>query len=201
VVELIPDSYVTRLDLPKIFGRVAPLHVDLGCGDGSFLSALAERMPEENFLGIERLLGRVRSACRKAARTDNMRVIRVETSYAVRYLLPEQSVQVFHLLFPDPWPKRRHQRRRVMTSEFLRSVHCALAPQGLFRIATDQLDYFDQMQRLARADPQFAIVDPLLARPVGVDDVDLPLTKFERKFQQQGVPIHRLALRKVSPVM
>jgi tRNA (guanine-N7-)-methyltransferase len=193
VVELIPDSYVTRLDLAKIFGRAAPLHVDLGCGDGSFLSALAERMPEENFLGIERLLGRVRSACRKAARIDNMRVIRVETSYAVCYLLPEQSVQVFHLLFPDPWPKRRHQRRRVMTSEFLRSVHRALAPQGVLRIATDQLDYFDQMQRLARADPQFAIVDP--------DHANLPLTQFERIFQEQGAPIHRLALRKVSPVM
>jgi tRNA (guanine-N7-)-methyltransferase len=201
VVELIPDSYVTRLDLPKIFGRGAPLQVDLGCGDGSFLSALAERMPEKNFLGIERLIGRVRSACRKAERIDNMRVIRVETAYAVRYLLPEQSVQIFHLLFPDPWPKRRHERRRVMTSAFLRSIHCALAPQGLLRIATDQLDYFDQMQRLARADPQFAIVEPLLATPVGVDDVNLTLSKFERKFQQLGVPIHRLALRKVSPVM
>ena len=188
--------------LVKSLGVTTPLRVlDLGCGDGSFLSALAERMPGENFLGIERLLGRVRSACRKAARIDNMRVIRVETSYAVRYLLPEQSVQVFHLLFPDPWPKRRHQRRQVMTSEFLRSVHRALAPQGVLRIATDQLDYFEQMQRLARADPQFAIVDPLLATPVGVDDVDLPLTKFERKFQQHAVPIHRLALRKVSPVM
>jgi tRNA (guanine-N7-)-methyltransferase len=201
VVELIPDSYVTRLNLSKIFGRVAPVQVDLGCGDGSFLSALAERMPEKNFLGVERLIRRVCRACRKAERIDNMRVIRVETSYAVRYLLPEQSVQVFHLLFPDPWPKRRHERRRVMTSEFLRSVHCALAPEGLLRIATDQLDYFDQMQRLARADPQFAIVDPLLATSIGVDDVDLPISKFERKFQQQGVPIHRLALRKVSPVM
>jgi tRNA (guanine-N7-)-methyltransferase len=201
VVELIPDSYVTRLNLPKIFGRAAPLQVDLGCGDGSFLSALAERMPEKNFLGVERLIRRVRSACRKAARIDNMRVIRVETAYAVRYLLPEQSVQIFHLLFPDPWPKRRHKRRRVMTSEFLRSVHGALAPQGLLRIATDQLDYFDQMQRLAKADPQFAIVEPLLATPVEVDDVDLPLSKFERKFQQQGVPIHWLTLRKISPVM
>ena len=201
MVELIPDSYVTRLNLPKIFGRAAPLQVDLGCGDGSFLSALAERMPEKNFLGVERLIGRVRSACRKAARIDNMRVIRVETAYAVRYLLPEQSVQIFHLLFPDPWPKRRHKRRRVMTSEFLRSVHCALAPQGLLRIATDQLDYFDQMQRLAKADPQFAIVEPLLATPVEVDGVDLPLSKFERKFQQQGVPIHWLTLRKISPVM
>jgi tRNA (guanine-N7-)-methyltransferase len=201
VVELIPQSYIARLDLPKIFGRTAPLQVDLGCGDGSFLSTLAERMPEKNFLGVERLIGRVRSACRKAARIDNMRVIRVETAYAVRYLLPEQSVQVFHLLFPDPWPKRRHKRRRVMTVEFLRSVHCALAPQGLLRIATDQLDYFDQMQRLARADPQFAIVEPLLATSIEVDDVDLPLSKFERKFRQQGVPIHWLTLRKVSPVM
>jgi len=201
VAELIPDSYVTRLDLPKIFGRAAPLHVDLGCGDGSFLSALAERMPEKNFLGIERLLGRVRNACRKAAGIDNMRVIQVEIAYAVRYLLPEQSVQVFHLLFPDPWPKRRHQRRRVMTSEFLRFVHRALVPQGLFRIATDQLDYFDQMQRLVRADPQFAIVNPLLATPVGVDDTDLPPTKFERIFHAQGAPIHRLVLRKLSPVI
>src|SRR5207245_11080974 len=118
----------------------------------------------------------VRSACRKATRIDNMRVIRVETSYAVRYLLPEQSVQVLHLLFPDPWPKRRHQRRRVMTSEFLRSVHRALAPQGVLRIATDQRDYFEQMQRLARTHPQSAMVNPLLATPAGVNDVHPPRT-------------------------
>src|SRR5207244_5495469 len=87
------DSVTDRLDLEKIFGRNAPLHVDLGCGDGSFLCALAERMPEKNFLGIERLLGRIRSAARKAATVGNVRLLRMESSYAVRYLLPAGSVE------------------------------------------------------------------------------------------------------------
>ncbi len=203
--ELIPESYVARLDLPKIFGRIAPLHVDLGCGDGSFLAALAERNPEKNFLGIERRAGRVGKACRKAGpsrtgdpsriggRIDNMRVLHLETSYAVRYLLPEQSVATFYLLFPDPWPKRRHQRRRVVSPDFLQSIHRALAPGGVLQIATDQLDYFQQMQSLTENGPQFEKID------IGVDD--LPKTKFERIFQQQGAPIYRCSLRKISPVM
>jgi len=212
VVGLIPESYLTRLDLPKIFGRKAPLQVDLGCGDGAFVFALAQRHPEKNFLGIERLSGRVEKASRKAAKIDNMRVLNVETSYAVCYLLPERSVERFYLLFPDPWPKRRHHRRRTVTPDFLNSVHVALEENGVLRIATDQLDYFEQIAWLARADSRFAtpkefassdyfgVVDPLLATAVGVDDVDLPLTKFEKKFQAQGAPIYRLALRKVSPV-
>jgi tRNA (guanine-N7-)-methyltransferase len=122
MVELIPDSYFAPLDLPKIFNRVAPLEVDLGCGDGSFLTDLAERSPRRDFIGIERLFGRARSACSKAARRKltNVRVLRIENSYAVEYLFPRNSVAVFHLLFPDPWPKRRHHRRRVVTVEQIR---------------------------------------------------------------------------------
>jgi tRNA (guanine-N7-)-methyltransferase len=194
VIELIPESYVAHLDLPKIFGRIAPLHVDLGCGDGSFLCALAKSAPEKNFLGIERLSGRVRKACRKAANLDNIRVLLAETSYAVRYLLPEASAEALYLLFPDPWPKRRHQRRRVLTPEFLQSIHRSLEPNGLLHIATDQLDYFQQMRRLALGDSQFETIDP-------GKDVNLPPTKFERRFQDQGAPIYRIVLRKISPVI
>jgi tRNA (guanine-N7-)-methyltransferase len=193
MVELIPDSYVTPLDLPKIFGRAAPLHVDLGCGDGAFLSTQAERNPEKNFLGIERLSGRVEKARRKTTMLDNVRVLLAETSYAIRYLLPEASVERFYLLFPDPWPKRRHHHRRIVTPDFLGSTYLALEENGLLHIATDQLDYFQQIERLVRNHLRFVIV--------AVDHANLPLTKFERKFQAQGVPIHRLALRKVSPVM
>ena len=198
MVELIPDSYVAHLDLPKIFGRDAPLHVDLGCGDGTFLFALAQRQPGKNFLGIERLSGRIEKASRKAGpsrtgtKIDNMRVLNVETSYAVRYLLPAGSVETFYLLFPDPWPKRRHHRRRIVTSDFLNSIHAALEEEGMLRIATDQSDYFEQITRLAHNQPEFMIVD--------VDDTCLPLTKFEKRFQAQGAPIYRLALRKASPV-
>ena len=196
MVQLIPESYTVHLDLLKIFERDAPLHVDLGCGDGTFLFALAQRYPERNFLGIERLSGRVEKASRKAAKIDNMRVLNVETSYAVRYLLPEQSVETFYLLFPDPWPKRRHHRRRIVTPDFLNSIHASLEENGVLRIATDQLDYFEQIARLARSQLGFAILDAN-ASPARTD---LPLSKFERKFRAQGAPIYRLSLRKLSPI-
>ena len=187
-----PGSLIDRLDLEKIFGRIAPLHVDLGCGDGSFICALAERVPERNFLGIERLLGRIRSAARKAAMVGNVRLLRIENSYAVRYLLPAGSVETFYLLFPDPWPKRRHWQRRSVTAEFLGAISLALAENGRFLIATDDLDYFEKIEEIARANPDFTIVD--------FADGDLPPTKFERQFRARGAAIHWLELRKVSPV-
>ena len=193
MIELIPETYVARLDLLTIFGRNAPLEVDLGCGDGSLLSELARRHPEKNFLGIDKLAGRIAKTCRKAATLENVRVLNVEISYAVRYLLPEQSVEAFYLLFPDPWPKRRHHRRRLVTMQFLDSIHRALESHGTFHIATDQLDYFWQIQRIATAHLGFDEVSSADANP-------LPLTKFERRFREQGAPIHRLSLRKVSPV-
>jgi tRNA (guanine-N7-)-methyltransferase len=186
------DSLTDRLDLENIFGRNAPSHVDLGCGDGSFICALAQRMPAKNFLGIERLLGRIRSATRKAASLPNVRLLRMESSYAVRYLLPAESVETFYLLFPDPWPKRRHWRRRIVTGDFLCAISQALVEDGTFRIATDQRDYFEKMKEMARANSNFAIIDPTVS--------DLPLTKFEKKFRAQSIPIHWLELRKISPV-
>jgi tRNA (guanine-N7-)-methyltransferase len=196
VIELVPDTYVAPLDLLAVFGRVAPLHVDLGCGDGSFLCELASRHPEQNFLGIERLIGRVAKACRRAAALENVRVLNAEGSYAVAYLVPETSVETFYLLFPDPWPKRRHHRRRILKADFLDSIHRALADRGFFHITTDQLDYFQQISRLAQNHSGFAIVDVSASR---ARTVDLPLTKFERRFRELG-PIHRLALQKISPV-
>jgi tRNA (guanine-N7-)-methyltransferase len=185
------DSLTQQLDLETIFGRKAPLHVDVGCGEGSFLCALAQRLPDKNFLGIERLLGRIRSSARKAASLSNVRLLQMESSYAVRYLLPPGSVETFYLLFPDPWPKRRHHRRRIVTPEFLHSVHIALEKNGLICIATDHLDYFRKIEEIARATSGFEIAEL---------DVELPPSGFELIFRQKGAPIHWLALRKVSPV-
>jgi tRNA (guanine-N7-)-methyltransferase len=197
VVKLIPDSYVACLDPEKIFDRLAPLHVDLGCGDGSFLCALAERHPEKNFLGIERMNQRMTKACRRARPLENVRVLHLETSYAVRYLLPAGSVAVFYLLFPDPWPKRRHHRRRIVTIDFLTAIEAALQEDGIFRIATDHLDYFRQIERLIRAEtPELSSCSRLELLPS--DDVDLPLSKFERRFRETGAPIYWLTLRKTS---
>jgi tRNA (guanine-N7-)-methyltransferase len=101
-------------------------------------------------------------------------------------------VETFYLLFPDPWPKRRHWRRRIVTEDFLSAISQALVENGTFRIATDQREYFEKMQKMARANSNFAIIDPTVA--------DLPPTKFEKTFRAQGASIHWLELRKVSPV-
>jgi tRNA (guanine-N7-)-methyltransferase len=192
VIELIPETLFAPLDLLATFGRAAPLQVDLGCGDGSFLCELASQNPDRNFLGVERLVGRVAKACCKSARLTNVRVLNVESAYAVRYLLPEASAETFYLFFPDPWPKRRHRRRRIVTTPFLDSIHRALTADGVLRIATDESDYFNEIQRLVREHSGFTIVD--------AEEIALPMTKFERRFVGAGAPIHRLALRKVSPV-
>jgi tRNA (guanine-N7-)-methyltransferase len=184
-------SLTEQLDLEKIFGRRAPLQVDLGCGDGSFLCALGQRLPEKNFLGIERLLGRIRSSARKAANLGNVRLLQMESSYAVRYLLPAGSVETFYLLFPDPWPKRRHHRRRIVTPDFLTSVHTALEKNGVIYIATDHLDYFRKIKEIAGSASGFVIAKV---------DAELPPSGFELVFRQKGAPIYSLALRKVSPV-
>jgi len=184
-------SLTAPLDLEKIFERKAPLHVDLGCGDGSFICALAQRLPDKNFLGIERLSGRIRSSAHKAASLNNVRLLQMESSYAVRYLVPAGSVETFYLLFPDPWPKRRHHRRRIVTPDFLNSVHTALEENGAIYVATDDLDYFGKIKGITESNPGFVIGDA---------DHNLPPSKFGLIFRQRGAPIYWLALRKISPV-
>ena len=191
MLELIPESAAKTLDFSQVFGRIAPVHVDLGCGDGSFIQALASACPARNFVGIERLLRRVRKSDRKAAVLPNMRIIRSETMFFVKHLLAPASVDCFYLLFPDPWPKRRHHRRRLVTSEFLEAIWRGLTSDGLFYIATDYDDYFSAIRKLLEKRSQF--------RPT-TSEWSLPVTTFEKKFVGAGAPIHRLTLRKVSPV-
>jgi tRNA (guanine-N7-)-methyltransferase len=190
--EVVPEDS-RPLDLDLIFGRIAPLEVDLGCGDGSFLTELAAQNPERNFLGVEKLFGRVRSACKKVARLElsNARILRADIPHTTQQLLPTGSVAVFHLLFPDPWPKRRHHVRRVFTTELLASLARALTPDGLVRVATDDSDYFQEMTRVLGRVSFFQERDDLVAAA-------LPSTTFERRFLDRGLEIHRLVLRKVS---
>ena len=190
--ELNPESLVAPLDVEKVFGRTARLEVELGCGDGSFLVACATAHPERDFLGVEQMPGRVRSACRKigADRVANARVLRLEISHALG-LLPRASVDVFHLLFPDPWPKRRHQHRRTVTRGFLRATWRALRPDGSLRIKTDEADYFQQMQEVVRQTTDLFL-------PASDDEPrTVPTTTFEKRFLAAGAQLHGLVLRKL----
>jgi tRNA (guanine-N7-)-methyltransferase len=184
----------TAFDAATIFGRSAPLEVDLGCGDGSFLAQMAHGFPERDFVGVEKLLGRVRSACRKIAARGlpNARILRTDIQAAVTELLPPGSVAVCHLLFPDPWPKRRHHVRRTVSPEWLRSVARVLTAGGFIRLVTDDADYFAHMQRALAAVPELRRDDDHDARAY-------PVTTFEKRFRDRGLPIHFLVGVKVAP--
>ncbi len=190
---IVPESILAPLDLVAIFGRSARIEVDLGCGDGGFLVALAEQDPAANFLGVERLIGRVRSASRKigARRLTNARVIRADILDAVQQLFAPRSVDVFHLLFSDPWPKRRHHDRRVVNESFLRAVARALKTDGEVRIATDHADYFAAIRETLEQ------VEDLEPRVIE-DSLGSALSTFEKHYRNHGVEIHRLALRRIS---
>ena len=193
-VEFVPADASHPLQLEQLFPTRAPLELDLGCGDGSFLAALAAQHPERNFIGVERLLGRVRSACRKIAaqHLTNARILRTEIAHAVTSLVPHSSVAVCHIMFPDPWPKRRHHRRRTVTEDALQAVSRLLVNEGALRLTTDDRAYFDQMQHAAAAVPDLTVI-------TDDDTTPLPRSTFETRFIERGLPIYRLVLRKASP--
>ena len=190
-IELVPESILIPLNLEACWPKPASVEVDVGCGDGSFLIEMARANPGRNFLGTERLLGRVRSTCRKADRNglENVRVLRLESSYATRWLLPNKSIEVFHVMFPDPWPKRRHQVRRLINNDFLDAVWAALVHGGELRLSTDDTPYFQHMEQVMQLRKDFAI------EPWAPGD-DYPQTDFERHFRSKGMKINRLLARK-----
>ena len=187
-----PGDHFQRAKLTDVFERVAPLELDLGCGDGAFLLAMAARYPDRNFLGTERLLGRVDKVSRAIARAGltNARILRLESLYAIKMLLPPSCASVVHVSFPDPWPKRHHHERRLFQDEFMVAVHQVLVRGGEIRIKTDDRPYFLWIEKVIGRAPGFERIE-------WVEEADYPRTDFEAHFLAQGLPIHRARLRRM----
>jgi tRNA (guanine-N7-)-methyltransferase len=186
IVEL--RSILERLDLAALFPASQPLEVELGCGDASFLASYAALHPERNFIGVERLLGRIRKLDRKGRRAGltNLRGVRIESAYFLEYLLPRRSVAALHVYFPDPWPKRKHRKHRLVNERFPQLARQVLAPGGTVYLRTDDRSYFEQMTTVFAEDPAFHPVEtPAELRAL--------LTDFEREFQKRGVETLRAA--------
>lgn len=171
-----------------------PLEIDLGCGDGSFLRGMAANFSEREFLGVERLLGRVRKVARDITQQNlpNARVLRLDSRYVVEWLLPESSVARIHLLCPDPWPKAKHHRRRLFQKDFLAAVQRALIPSGEFLFMTDHPEYYDWALEEAREYGKFETLE------WNESTFFYPKTDFQLHWESLGKPMHRLRLRNQS---
>ena len=187
-----PFSSVTeRLHLAHLFANPQPLEVELGCGDASFLAEYARQHPEINFLGVERLLGRIRKLDRKGRRNGaaNLRGVRIESAYFLEFLLPPNAATALHIYFPDPWPKKKHRRHRLINERFPTLAWHALTPGGVVYLRTDDEDYFGQMLAVFAADASF--------KPVATPgDLASVLTDFEREFNARGIATRRAAYQR-----
>ena len=182
---------IERLPLERIFSAKQPVEVELGAGDGSFLVAYAKAHAELNLIGLERLLGRLRKIDRKARRAGltNIRLLRLEAAYFVEYMLPPNSVSAFHIYFPDPWPKRRHWKNRLINDAFANVLSKALAAGGNVHLRTDDKPYFVQMIEVFGRSAAFEKVETA-PELLGI------ITDFERGFQQRGVATNHASYRK-----
>ena len=186
-----PASYLDPLDWRDVFGRVAPLEIDVGCGKGNFLAWAAGTKPEHNFLGVDRQLVRLRKVEKKIHRAGltNVRLLRLEFSYLIERLIPEGSVAAYYVFFPDPWPKRRHASNRLFQQKFVEQLRRTLGERGVVNVATDNAPYFEQIVALMNNSPHFT----------GEPPEQLPeeaQTEFEKIFLAKGDAIHRARWRK-----
>ena len=181
-------SILERIDLLNLFPSAQPLEVELGSGDGSFLVNYAKLHPERNFLGVERLLGRLRKLDRKGKRAGltNLRCTRIESGYFIEYLLPPESVSAFHIYFPDPWPKRKHRKNRLVNAHFAEVAYRALIPGGTVYLRTDDEDYFAQMTMVFSTNKSFQLAET-------PDELSAVITDFEKGFHTRGVATLRAA--------
>ncbi len=189
-LRLWPSDWLHPMDLEGVWEQAGPRVLDLGCGKGRFLLEHARRHPEYRLLGIERKLRRVNKIDRKAVREGlrNLRLLRMEAHYAMRYLMPAAWLDVCFVYFPDPWPKAKHQGHRLFSPDFLDTLDRTLAPGGVVHFATDHAPYFLEVRELVEGDRRWK------AAPVYLPD-EGEVSDFELVWRDQK-PIGRLSFQR-----
>jgi tRNA (guanine-N7-)-methyltransferase len=190
------DQLPRPWDTAAVFGRAAPLEVEVGSGKGLFLRSTAPQRPETDFLGMEiaRKYARFAAAGLAKRAIPNARVLAGDALRVFRELLPDASVAAVHVYFPDPWWKKRHKKRRVMNEAFLRDVEHVLMANGALHFWTDVEDYFRESLELLAAVTRLA--GPFQVPQATVEGEDGYRTHFERRMRLNDEAVHRAEFRK-----
>lgn len=186
------ESLPKPINWQELFGNDHPVEFEIGTGKGTFLTDSARARPDTNFFGIEYAAWFWRYASDRLRRHNctNAHTARAEANFFFREYVPSDSLSVLHIYFPDPWPKKRHHKRRLIQPEFLQQVMRTLKVGGQLRIVTDHAGYFEQINEVVRASP-LEIID--YTRPSSAGEEEFVGTNFERKYKREARPFNAIA--------
>ena len=186
-LRLDPERAIVSIDWEETFGEAGPVEIEIGIGKGRFLLACAELRPEVHYLGVEWANKYLRIAEARAARRGlpNVRFVRADARELVCRAIPPASVSCYYVFYPDPWPKKRHHKRRFLQRDCVDHLARTLIADGKLHVATDHRDYWSQIEPLLDGHAAFERLPHF-----GGDDfplpVDEPLTNFEAKYRIEG---------------
>ncbi|MFA6930475.1 MAG: methyltransferase domain-containing protein [Lentisphaeria bacterium] len=165
------------------------VELDMGCGKGSFTMALAQRYPERLILASDVMIGRLATFEKKSQQQalTNLLLLRASNLALASFQLPPQSIDRIHLLCPDPWPKRHHQVKRLVCTDFINRLTRILKPGGIVHLSTDHAPYFENWLKM------FAQIADFVDAPDGIADIADLKTDFELQWNAQGIPVQHLA--------
>jgi tRNA (guanine-N7-)-methyltransferase len=199
--ELIPepvgldvDTLPRPLNFAELYGNANPVELEIGMGKGTFLTEQAKARPDVNFFGIEyaRWFWRYASDRMRRNHCINARTVRAEASFFLTEFVPPHSISVLHIYFPDPWPKARHNKRRLIQPKFMPLVQKILAAGARIQVVTDHQGYWEEnIEPTIRGTEFLTVVD--YNRPGSAGEGEFVGTNFERKYVREGRPFYAIA--------
>lgn len=191
------ESLPKPIDFPALFGNANPIELEIGVGKGTFLTEQAKARPNTNFIGIEwaKWFWRYSSDRIRRAGCGNVRMFRAEASFFLREFIPDASLSVVHIYFPDPWPKSRHHKRRLIQPPFALELVRILLPGGRVQIVTDHQEYFEQIDAVVGGSP-LRVAE--YNRPGSAAEGEFVGTNFERKYRREGRPFYAIAAHRAD---